>query len=436
MIYSFLKILMRLSLKVYFRKLHVKGLENIPKDGPFLIVANHPSSFLDPIAIATMVRPKINFLAKATIFNNKIAAKILQKINLVPIYRAQDNPEKVKENKAVFQACFDKLSSKAVIMIFPEGTSENERKLRPIKTGAARIALGTSKENDYNLNVRILPVGLNYTESSRFRSELSIEYGKPIETNDYIGQHKENEIKANKNLTAKIEDSIKQLIINIDNEECEELVQKLETIYKTELSQPNNLPITISQEIVAKVHYFQNEETSKYTKIKFTIDNYFEKLKEAKVLDKNIGQKANNQNIFTTAIKAILKAIIGFPIWLIGIIHSFLPYHLTKIIAIKISKDQAFYGALLMTVGTFLFITFYSFMIIIGWYIFKSPLITISHTLILPVIGIFTLYYSRQIRKIYYNWRFYTKVYNRNQLIKELILEREKIIRTLESIRD
>lgn len=427
---------MRLSLKVYFRKLHVKGLENIPKDGPFLIVANHPSSFLDPIAIATMVRPKINFLAKATIFNNKIAAKILQKINLVPIYRAQDNPEKVKENKAVFQACFDKLSSKAVIMIFPEGTSENERKLRPIKTGAARIALGTSKENDYNLNVRILPVGLNYTESSRFRSELSIEYGKPIETNDYIGQHKENEIKANKNLTAKIEDSIKQLIINIDNEECEELVQKLETIYKTELSQPNNLPITISQEIVAKVHYFQNEETSKYTKIKFTIDNYFEKLKEAKVLDKNIGQKANNQNIFTTAIKAILKAIIGFPIWLIGIIHSFLPYHLTKIIAIKISKDQAFYGALLMTVGTFLFITFYSFMIIIGWYIFKSPLITISHTLILPVIGIFTLYYSRQIRKIYYNWRFYTKVYNRNQLIKELILEREKIIRTLESIRD
>ena len=52
---------MRLALKVYFRKQHINGLHNIPKGGPFIIVANHPSSFLDPVSIAILINQKINF---------------------------------------------------------------------------------------------------------------------------------------------------------------------------------------------------------------------------------------------------------------------------------------------------------------------------------------------------------------------------------------
>jgi 1-acyl-sn-glycerol-3-phosphate acyltransferase len=79
------------------------------------------------------------------------------------------------KNDEMFKACFDKLENKGVILIFPEGTSKTERILRSIKTGAARIALGTSRNNDFNINVTILPVGLNYSNSSRFRSEMSVE---------------------------------------------------------------------------------------------------------------------------------------------------------------------------------------------------------------------------------------------------------------------
>ncbi len=426
---------MRLVLNVYFRKVHIKGLENIPKDGPYLIVANHPSSFLDPISIALLINNKISFLAKATIFNNKIIAKILSYLNIVPIYRAQDNPEKLKENKAVFQACYDKLSDNGIIMIFPEGTSENERRLRPIKTGAARIALGTAKENDYALNVQILPVGLNYTASSKFRSELSIEFGTPLATDDYILDHQKNEVVANKNLTTKIEKRLKQLIINIENEEYDELVQKLETIYSTELSQSQTLPVEVSQEISTQVHFHQTNNAKTFSEVKFIIDNYFEKLEKTKILDKSIGKKTTQSNLFIAVLKSVFKLFLGFPLWLIGIIHSFIPYHFTRVIALKISKDEAFYGALLMTVGTLLFILFYGFMLIIGWLLLKSSLFTILHTLALAPIGLFTIYYSRLLRKFYFNWRFYSKVYSRNELLKELILEREGIINLLEKVK-
>ena len=435
MIYSSLKILMRLSLKVYFSKQHIKGLQNIPKEGPILIVANHPSSFLDPINIAVLVNRKISFLAKATMFSNKIAANILSKLNIVPIYRAQDNPEKLKENNAVFQACYDKLGKNGAIMIFPEGTSENERRLRPIKTGAARIALGTSKENNHQLNVKILPVGLNYTKSSKFRSELSIEFGQPIETKDYIETFKNNENQTTRDLTSKIEASIKQLIINIDQKEYDELVEKVETIYKTELTPNSSLPKEVSQEIVSEIQHYQKTNPTVFNDIKYKIDNYFEKLKQAKVSDKKIGVKPAKQNLLLFTLKSLSQLIIGFPIWLIGIIHSYIPYKLTRVIALKITKDQAFYGALLMSIGTLLFIIFYSAYICFSWVIYENAILTISYALILPLCGIFTIYYSKLIRKFYYNWKFNSKFYSRKQFILKLIAERKAIIEGIEKIR-
>jgi 1-acyl-sn-glycerol-3-phosphate acyltransferase len=210
MIYSFLKLIAQLALKVYFRKIHVKGLENIPTSGPYLIVSNHPSSFLDPISIASFVNQRISFLAKGSLFENQIISKILTGLNMVPIYRAEDDPKMLIKNKAVFSKCYQKLTNNGVLLIFPEGNSEQERKLRKIKTGAARIALGTAKENNYNLNVKIIPVGLNYTKSSQFRSILFIEFGTAIETDKYIENFKIEELQATKALTLDIEQGIKK----------------------------------------------------------------------------------------------------------------------------------------------------------------------------------------------------------------------------------
>lgn len=443
MIYSLLKNIVKVAINVYFKKVHIEGKENIPINGPFLIVANHPSSFLDPISIAILVKQKISFLAGGFMFKNKFIASILRGLNMVAIHRAQDNPGMLSNNDDVFKDCYKKLSDKGAIMIFPEGTSEMERRLRKIKTGAARIALGAEKENNYDLSVMILPVGLNYSKSSRFRSEMFINIGTPISVLDYKAAHQKDEFHAVQELTQNIENKIRDLIVTIDEHEYDELIERVESIYKTELIKTtptdkghNLTQIKISQEIAGAVKHFQKNEPKLFDDAKFRIDSYFDKLSKTNLSDKSIKQNLQSENLFVYIIKSVFKLIIGFPIWLFGIINSYIPYKLPRYIALAITDSEAFYGALLMSLGTLTFILFYSLEIVLLWVLFHSPLLTILYAIALPLTGLFTIYYSRFARKFYYNWKLISSFYSKQQMVTELIEERKNIIIELEKIKE
>lgn len=442
MIYPFLKSIVRLSLKVYFKKIHLKGLENIPTEGPFLIVANHPSSFLDPMSIAVLIPQKISFLAKATMFKYKIIASILRGLNIVPIYRAADNPSMLSKNNEVFNACYDKLANDGVIMIFPEGTSESERKLRKVKTGAARIALGTAKDNDFNINVKILPVGLNYTKSSRFRSELFLEFGEALEAKDYFESYQENEIDTTKRLTADIEKSITDLIINIDKDEYEVLVKQVESLITPHLlSKDRNTKnpfstIEISQGIYEAVEFYQKHDNVRFHEIKTKIDDYFLNLEEIKLSDKMINEGVQRQNFWPYILKSSLILIFGFPFWLFGYINSFIPYKIPRYLALIITKSEAFYGALLMSIGTFSFVFFYSFILYWVATFSHSISITIAYAIALPLCGLFTIFYARVARKFYYNWKFVSRFFSKQNIVLQLVSRRNEIITELNSLQD
>ncbi|MDF1673805.1 MAG: lysophospholipid acyltransferase family protein [Vicingaceae bacterium] len=437
MIYRLLKTISKLALKVYFREIHIEGKDQLPKEGPFLIVANHPSSFLDPVSIAVNIKPKISFLAKGIMFKNKIIASILRGLNMVPVYRAQDDPKMVNKNTEVFKSCYKKLKEKGVIMIFPEGTSEMERRLRKIKTGAARIALGAEKEYDYSLNLKIVPVGLNYTKSSRFRSEVFVNFGEPIKASDYFEAYKKDEIGTAKNLTEKIENDIRSLMIAVDKEENDELVERIESIYKTSLKNktPNENEIVndlkASQAIVEAVSYFQKTKPEVYDTMANKIDRYFLKLRRVKLSDKSLDNSTKKPNGFSNMIKASIALILGFPFWLFGFIASYIPYKLPRIVALKLTDSEAFYGALLMSLGTLFFIIFYSLEIFGFWILTQNPLFTILFGILLVLSGFFTIYYARNARRLYFNF----KLYSRKHFINELINERISLINAFDQLR-
>jgi glycerol-3-phosphate O-acyltransferase / dihydroxyacetone phosphate acyltransferase len=441
MVYAILKFISRLALKVYFKKIHIVGKELIPNEGPFLIVANHPSSFLDPVSIAILVNQKISFLAGGFMFKNKIIASILRGLNMIAIYRAQDNPEMMSGNEDVFKDCYKKLGKKGAIMIFPEGTSEMERRLRKIKTGAARIALGTEKENNYSLGVKIVPIGLNYTKSSRFKSELTIVIGKPIEVLDYAAEHQKDEIAASKKLTQEIETKIREQIIIIDKQEYDELIERVESLYKTKLIKTTRLDenkdiakIKISQGIVKAVKHFQQTDMVLFDNMRMKIDRYFQKLETANLSDRNIEQNTQPKNLFIYLIKSIGILILGFPIWLFGIINSYIPYKLPRFIALKVTDSEAFYGALLMSFGVLSFILFYGLEIFFLGYFSQSVIATSTFAAALILTGFFTIYYARFARKFYYNWQLISSFYNKQQIVAELIEERKNIILDFEKI--
>lgn len=435
MIYNFLKTVCKLALNVYFRKKHVVGKENLPQQGPFILVANHPSSFLDPLCIAVETKPKINFLAKGVLFKNKLVASILKGLNMVPIHRAEDNPKMVNKNTEVFKDCYKKLKDEGVIMIFPEGTSEMERRLRKIKTGAARIALGAEKEYNYQLNLKIVPVGLNYTKSSRFRSEATVNIGEPINISDYFEAYKKDEITTAKKLTTEIENRIRTLMVAIDKEENDELVERIESIYKNTLKAKNEEEnevindIKSSQKITEAVSYFQAKNPALYDKMANKVDQYFLKLRRIKLSDKSL--EKNNPQSFSNLFKSSIALILGFPLWLFGIITSYIPYKLPRAVALKITESEAFYGALLMSLGTFFFILFYSLEIFLFWHFIKIPLLTIAFGILLVLSGFYTIYYARNARRLFFNF----KLYNKKHIAKHLLEERNQLINEFEKIR-
>src|SRR5688572_4933943 len=135
MLYFLLKLIFKTAIAVFFRHIRVQNRQFIPDNGPLLIASNHPNTFMDPIIIASLFKQQVYFIAKSTVFNSPFKKWLLGKMNLIPIYRQQDGLPEGQSNDATFRKCYEFLNQNGTLLIFPEGTSINERKLRPLKTG-------------------------------------------------------------------------------------------------------------------------------------------------------------------------------------------------------------------------------------------------------------------------------------------------------------
>ena len=90
-----------------------------------------------------------------------------------------------RNNEDAFVKAYDLLESGGVLTIFPEGITQNEPFVSPIKTGAARIALQAESQRG-PLGIKIVPVGLVYDNKSKFRSRVLLQIGNPIDLSGII----------------------------------------------------------------------------------------------------------------------------------------------------------------------------------------------------------------------------------------------------------
>jgi 1-acyl-sn-glycerol-3-phosphate acyltransferase len=173
----------RFITKLWFRTVEVEGLERIEAGRPVLVCANHANGFVDPVLlISTSPRP-VRFLAKSTLWKVPGLGPLLALCGALPVYRQVDGS--TGGNKRTFSACFAELRADGVIGIFPEGTVNDTLKLLPLRTGAARIALGAREDGAQA--VRIVPVGLLYEDKARPRGRVLVRAGPPLDLDDRLG---------------------------------------------------------------------------------------------------------------------------------------------------------------------------------------------------------------------------------------------------------
>jgi len=212
--YLFVKFYMRLGFAFYFKKLLISGTENIPKDKAILFVANHQNALIDPLLIGAVTPRELNFLTRADVFNKPIIKALLSSVNMLPIYRIKDGMTSLAKNEEVFQKCYKILDKHGTVLIFPEGNHNIKRRLRVLSKGFTRIIFG-SLQNNPDLEIVVLPIGINYTNAKKYASSVHLVYGKPIPVNE---QHKDSALNvASSHLKDEVSEALKKLITHIEN---------------------------------------------------------------------------------------------------------------------------------------------------------------------------------------------------------------------------
>jgi 1-acyl-sn-glycerol-3-phosphate acyltransferase len=218
---------------VFFRTVEVVGGEHIPAEGPVIFVGNHPNSLLDPVLITVTCRRKVHFAAKDVLFQSPFLRVILRVMGAVPIKRRMDHGDGPVDNSSAFAALFEVLRGGGAFGIFPEGISHAKSELAPLKTGAARIALGAAAEGEGSGQpVQVVPCGLNYYRRTRMRSRVLVQFGAPLVVGpERLAAWKADEREAARAFTADIETGMRALTINAPDYETLSVLDGVRRLY-------------------------------------------------------------------------------------------------------------------------------------------------------------------------------------------------------------
>lgn len=168
-------------MRLYCRKIAVNNKTVLHSKGPLLIACNHPNSFLDAIVIATLFDKPVYSLTRGDTFRKRFYARLLDSLNMIPVYRMSEGAENLEKNYEAFDKCRQIFKQKGIVLIFSEGGCINEWKLRPLKKGTARLALSSWQEN---LRLTIIPAAINYQSFRSFGKNIQLNFGKAINKED------------------------------------------------------------------------------------------------------------------------------------------------------------------------------------------------------------------------------------------------------------
>ncbi|HEX8723185.1 MAG TPA: lysophospholipid acyltransferase family protein [Pyrinomonadaceae bacterium] len=217
------------ALRLFFRRIETSRAGAVPETGPLVFVLNHPNGLIDPGLVFAALPRRISFLAKSTLFPLPVVGWLLRTVEALPLYRRADAGQDVSQNMRTFEACRRLLLNGRGVALFPEGVSHNEPKLLPVKTGAARIALGARVPG-----LLVVPVGLYYTSKTSFRGEALLRFGEPLEA-PLVEPDAEGEPPraAVREFSARIEAALRAVTLNVETEEELEAARNAERLFSS-----------------------------------------------------------------------------------------------------------------------------------------------------------------------------------------------------------
>lgn len=336
--------LLKLMLRVFFRRVEVAGRERLPDHGAILYVLNHPNGLVDPVFILCLTSRPVSFLAKSTLFRMPIISYFVRALDSIPVYRKQDEGEDTSRNKETFQSCRRVLAGGGAIAICPEGVSHNEPRLRPLKTGAARIALGAASAAGSQLDLHVVPCGLYYTSKTTFRSEALLYFGDPIKVEpvalDATGEPAHEKVAE---FSQRIENALREVVLNAEHEEALNTIARAERIFSSETDTGGEQSLArefkLRRRFIEGYTFLRENAPERLAALTSRITRYEEELNQVGLDPDELAAPSSPGSVVVLALRRVLLFILVLPFAIVGAVVHYPAYKLAGYFAVKFSHS-------------------------------------------------------------------------------------------------
>jgi len=337
---------LRLALRVYFRRIEVAGLQHVPPDDPVIFVLNHPNALVDPVFLLCLAPRRVSFVAKAPLFHLPVIGYFVRALDSLPAYRRQDAGQDVSRNLETFAAARKLLARGGTIGICPEGVSHNEPRLKPLKSGAARIALAAVSSGEVE-NLKIVPAGLYYTEKTTFRSSALLYFGEPLTVEpapleaDGIPPRA-----AVRELSSRIEQAMREVMLHAEHEEALSLIERAEKVFSAEeVSDPDEeqsltRSLELRQRLLEGYAFHRTHSPKRIAVIIARITRFESELDQAGVDPSDLSLPRSRVQTMARLIASVLAFALLAPFALCGVLVHYPAYRLAGYLSLRLSRDE------------------------------------------------------------------------------------------------
>ncbi|MDP4222484.1 MAG: 1-acyl-sn-glycerol-3-phosphate acyltransferase [Bacteroidota bacterium] len=396
---------------IFYRKIIILGSENINPADHLIFAPNHQNALMDALAVLFTHKGQPVFLARADIFRNKTIASLLYFLKILPVYRIRDGFSTLKSNDDIFLKTIDVLRNKNGLVILPEGDHVGFRRLRQLKKGICRVAFQADEATGFNLNIKIIPVGIEFSNYTRLRQVLTVIYGKPIEVSEYYNLYRASPEKALNELRTRIASEMKKLIVHIESEDDYEAIDELRSIINGKYSDDIKFPKLFRDRLlIDRLNELKIKDRVKYSRICLLSTQVRDRANDLNVKYRLLEKK---KHPLGWLIAGLIGLFLTLPIWLFGNVFTLTFLSLGEL-QIKKTKDLQFHSTVRFGISLALAFIFLPVYLIVCFVIFKPWWLAILVFLTIPVAGIFTWNYNFLFRRIIGGFRVKRYIRKRN----------------------
>lgn len=424
---------------MYFRKEHIIGIENVPANGtPLVLVSNHQNCLNDPLCVCLKLTDRrMNFLARANVFNNPIFNKALRAMGLLPAYRmSYEGLSAVSRNQETIDDAGNALMGGETVMLYPEAGHQDKRWLGIFKLGYLRIAFAAAEKMNFERDIMILPSCNHYSNYFHARTDMLIKFGKPISLMPYYERYKESPREVMVEINKIVRAAIQEMMLHIDDLEHYDQIDFLrENGYGRLFASRNGfnfnyLPSRLlsDQKFVADLEAADAEHHDELEGVFSDTSSFMEGIKKINIRDWLFDRTPGP----VSAMLRGLGLIILFPLFAVSLIPTALLFIIPKIFLKKLIKDQMFISTFNVAVSALVTVPVCLLIPVILLWIFAGFWWALGYFLAFPLMFILAWNYMRLF------WKFvgtcnYISRKNRPE-INRLTELRKSIFARLDSI--